>query len=126
MKFVSPTISAAGHEAVRNGARKWSSWSPATKNATPAVSWANSHRRFDVAYGIRRADDLAAVVAFFEARKARLHGFRTKDWADYKSCLSSQAVAAATAGDKIRSWHAKIVRQAPSLGPAEGSHQTFG
>ena len=57
------------------------------------ASWANSRRRYDVAYGIRRADDLAVVVAFFEARNGRLHGFRYKDWADYKSCLPSQAVA---------------------------------
>ena len=56
------------------------------RNAT----WANSRRRYDVAYGIRRADDLAAVVAFFEARNGRLHGFRFKDWADFKSCLPSQ------------------------------------
>jgi len=53
------------------------------------ASWANSRRRYDVAYGIRRADDLAAVVAFFEARNGRLYGFRFKDWADYKSCLPS-------------------------------------
>ena len=46
-------------------------------------------RRFDVAYGIRRADDLAIVVAFFEARNGRLHGFRFKDWADHKSCMPS-------------------------------------
>ena len=56
------------------------------------ASWANSRRRYDVAYGIRRADDLAAVVAFFEARNARLYGFRYKDWADYKSSLPSQAI----------------------------------
>ena len=56
------------------------------------ASWANSRRRYDVAYGIRRADDLAAVVAFFEARNARLYGFRYKDWADYKSSLPSQVV----------------------------------
>ena len=49
------------------------------------ASWANSRRRYDVAYGIRRADDLATVVAFFEARNGRLHGFRFKDWGDYKS-----------------------------------------
>jgi uncharacterized protein (TIGR02217 family) len=42
-----------------------------------------------VAYGIRRADDLAAVVAYFEARNGRLHGFRFKDWGDHKSCLPS-------------------------------------
>ena len=53
------------------------------------ASWADSRRRFDVAYGIRRADDLAAVVAFFEARNGRLHGFRFKDWGDHKSCLPS-------------------------------------
>ena len=58
------------------------------------ASWANSRRRYDVAYGIRRADDLASVVAFFEARNGRLHGFRYKDWADYKSALPSQAVTA--------------------------------
>jgi uncharacterized protein (TIGR02217 family) len=53
------------------------------------ASWANSRRRYDVAYGIRRADDLAAVVAFFEARNGKLHGFRFKDWGDHKSCLPS-------------------------------------
>ncbi len=53
------------------------------------ASWANSRRRYDVAYGIRRSDDLAAVVAFFEARNGRLHGFRFKDWGDHKSCLPS-------------------------------------
>ena len=58
------------------------------------ASWADSRRRYDVAYGIRRADDLASVVAFFEARNGRLHGFRYKDWADYKSCLPSQAITA--------------------------------
>ena len=58
------------------------------------ASWTNSRRRYDVAYGIRRADDLAAVVAFFEARNGRLFGFRYKDWADYKSSLPSQAISA--------------------------------
>jgi len=56
------------------------------------ASWADSRRRYDVAYGIRRADDLASVVAFFEARNGRLHGFRYKDWADYKSGLPSQPI----------------------------------
>lgn len=56
--------------------------------------WADSRRRYDASYGVRRADQLAAVVAFFEARMARLHGFRWKDWADYKSCLPSGTPAA--------------------------------
>jgi len=58
------------------------------------ASWANSRRRYDAAYGVRRADDLATVVAFFEARSGRLYGFRWKDWGDYKSCLPSQTPAA--------------------------------
>jgi uncharacterized protein (TIGR02217 family) len=53
------------------------------------ASWADSRRRYDAAYGIRRADDLAAVIAFFEARNGRLHGFRWKDWGDYRSGLPS-------------------------------------
>jgi len=56
--------------------------------------WADSRRRYDAAYGIRRADDLAAVVAFFEARHGRLYGFRWKDWSDYKSCLPSASPSA--------------------------------
>ena len=57
-------------------------------------SWADSRRRYDASYGIRKADDLAAVTAFFEARRGRLYGFRWKDWADYKSGLPSANTAA--------------------------------
>ena len=59
------------------------------------ASWANSRRRYDISYGIRRADDLDAVVQFFEARNGRLHGFRFKDWGDHKSCKPSGAPTAA-------------------------------
>ena len=56
-------------------------------------SWADSRRRYDASYGIRKADDLAAVTSFFEARRGRLYGFRWKDWADYKSSLPSATTA---------------------------------
>lgn len=56
-------------------------------------SWQASRREFDVSYGIRKADELAAVVAFFEARNGRLHSFRFKDWSDYKSCAPSAVPA---------------------------------
>jgi uncharacterized protein (TIGR02217 family) len=56
------------------------------------ASWVDSRRRYDAAYGIRRGDDLAAVVAFFEARNGRLHGFRWKDWGDFKTSLPSTPV----------------------------------
>jgi uncharacterized protein (TIGR02217 family) len=55
--------------------------------------WANSRRRFDAGYGVRTLGDLHAVIAFFEARFGRLHGFRFKDWSDFKSCAPDAAVA---------------------------------
>lgn len=49
--------------------------------------WAHSRRRYDAGLGLRSLDDLALLVAFFEARAGQLHGFRWKDSADFKSCL---------------------------------------
>ena len=51
--------------------------------------WVHSRRRYDAGLGVRSLDDLADVVAFFEARLARLHAFRWKDWADHASCAPS-------------------------------------
>lgn len=51
--------------------------------------WAHARRRYDAGMGLRSLDDLEAVVAFFEARGGQLHGFRWKDWADYKSCRAA-------------------------------------
>lgn len=48
-------------------------------------SWADSRRRYDAGYGIRCLEDLHSVIAFFEARHGRLHGFRWKDRVDYTS-----------------------------------------
>jgi uncharacterized protein (TIGR02217 family) len=56
--------------------------------------WANSRRRYDVGYGIKTLDDMAAVTAFFEARSGRLYGFRFKDFADFKSATPAAAVTA--------------------------------
>jgi uncharacterized protein (TIGR02217 family) len=48
--------------------------------------WADSKRSYNAGYGIKSVDDLHTVIAFFEERRGRLHGFRWKDWSDYKSC----------------------------------------
>ena len=55
--------------------------------------WAHSRRRFDAGLGVRTLDDLADVLAFFEARHGQLFGFRWKDWLDHKSCAPSQSPA---------------------------------
>lgn len=51
--------------------------------------WAHARRRWDAGLGLRSLDDLAALVAFFEARAGQLHAFRWKDWSDHKSCKPS-------------------------------------
>lgn len=56
--------------------------------------WAHSRRRWDAGPGVRSADDLALLTAFFEARRGRLHAFRFRDPADHASCLPSAQVSA--------------------------------
>ena len=56
--------------------------------------WAHARRRYDAGMGLRSLDDLAALVAFFEARAGQLYGFRWKDWTDFASCPPSGAVSA--------------------------------
>jgi uncharacterized protein (TIGR02217 family) len=56
--------------------------------------WKHSRRRYDAGLGVRSLDDLAAVVAFFEARQGQLCGFRWRDWTDFASCLPSGVLSA--------------------------------
>jgi uncharacterized protein (TIGR02217 family) len=55
--------------------------------------WAGSRRRYDAGLGLNSLDDLHGVIAFFEARQGRLHGFRWKDHLDFKSCRPSEAIS---------------------------------
>lgn len=54
--------------------------------------WKHSRRRYDAGLGLRSMDDVAKLIAFFEARRGQLHAFRWKDWSDFKSCLPSNDV----------------------------------
>mgnify|MGYP001163274066 FL=1 len=53
------------------------------RRSTP---WAMGRRRYLIGANLRSLDDMAELVAFFEARRGRLHGFRFKDFADHRSC----------------------------------------
>ncbi|TKW65666.1 MAG: TIGR02217 family protein [Paracoccus denitrificans] len=55
--------------------------------------WAHSRRVYDAGLGLRSLDDIHAMIAFFETRGGQLHGFRWKDWADFKSCAPSRRPA---------------------------------
>ncbi|WP_300516685.1 DUF2460 domain-containing protein [Aliiroseovarius sp.] len=53
--------------------------------------WAHSRRRYDAGVGMRSLDDIETLIAFFEARRGQLYGFRWKDWSDFKSTLPNSA-----------------------------------
>ena len=53
--------------------------------------WAHSRRRFDAGLGLRSLDDIETLIAFFEARRGQMYGFRWKDWSDFKSGKASAA-----------------------------------
>ncbi|MEM9956520.1 MAG: DUF2460 domain-containing protein [Pseudomonadota bacterium] len=55
--------------------------------------WRHSRRRYDAGYGVRSLDDIQEIIAFFEARAGRLHAFRWRGWADWKSCAPSGSIA---------------------------------
>ena len=53
--------------------------------------WADSRRWYDAGVGVRSLSDIDTLIAFFEARRGQLYGFRWKDWTDFKSCASDAA-----------------------------------
>ncbi len=54
--------------------------------------WAHSRRRYDAGLGMRSLDDIETLIAFFEARRGQMIGFRWKDWSDFKSGKATGAV----------------------------------
>lgn len=71
--------------------------------------WAQSRRRYLIATAPRPLDEIAELVAFFEARRGRLCGFRFCDPTDWKSCAPAAQPAA---GDQ-------------ALGTGDGARKIF-
>ncbi|MCW8056368.1 TIGR02217 family protein [Agrobacterium tumefaciens] len=55
--------------------------------------WRNARRSYDAGSGIRSVADLYEVLAFFEARRGELYGFRFRDPVDFKSCPPGETPA---------------------------------
>ena len=55
--------------------------------------WAHSRRRYDAGYGVKTLEALSQVVAFFEERRGRLHGFRWRDRLDHSSAAPGANVS---------------------------------
>ena len=66
-----PTFKTSIFEAYRGGEKR-------------NIDWASPLMEFDVSYGIKTDDQMARVIAFFNARQGKLRGFRYKNWANYQ------------------------------------------
>lgn len=71
--------------------------------------WAHGRRRYDIGGAVRTLDQMHELIAFFEARRGKLHGFRFRDPFDFKSCPPSGTPAATD----------------QSLGEGDGERVTF-
>ena len=59
---------------------------------TRNINWQYARCRFNAATGIKTSDDLDAFIRFFRVAQGRAHGFRFKDWTDYSSGITGEAV----------------------------------
>ena len=90
------------------------------RRSTP---WAQGRRRYLIGANLRSLDDMAALTAFFEARRGRLFGFRFRDFADFNSCIPGGAVTPHDqnlgVGDGVRSEFALRKLYGGGAGAAE-------
>ncbi|TPW29440.1 TIGR02217 family protein [Martelella alba] len=56
--------------------------------------WFDSRRSYDAGSGLKSLEDLYELMAFFEARRGQLFGFRFRDPVDFKSCSPLQTISA--------------------------------
>ncbi len=49
------------------------------------IRWGQARAEYNVAYGVRDADQLTSLIAMFRVVHGRAHGFRYKDWDDYQA-----------------------------------------
>lgn len=54
------------------------------------ASWSGSRRRWDIGSAVQTLEELHDLIAFFEARRGALYGFRFRDFTDDRSCGPDQ------------------------------------
>jgi uncharacterized protein (TIGR02217 family) len=84
--------------------------------------WAHGRRSYDIGGAVRTLDDLHALIAFFEARRGRLHGFRFRDPFDFKSCAPSETPSAADQNIGVGDGATSVFRLVKAYGDAAASY----
>lgn len=56
------------------------------------VNWAEARARYDAGLGVRSEADLAAIIAFFRARRGRAYAFRFRDPFDFSSAENGGSI----------------------------------
>jgi len=87
--------------------------------------WAHSRRRYNAGYGVRNIDDIHEVLSFFEERRGRLHGFRWKDHADFRSCPPLKAATPLDQEIAIADGTASVFQLVKSYGSGEARYRRF-
>lgn len=77
------------------------------------ANWAAARGRWNVAHGLKKREQVAALIAFFRARKGRAYGFRFKDWTDHQAFAQVIGVGTGTATSF------QLVKRYPSGGEME-------
>ncbi len=82
---------------------------------------ANSRRRYDAGVGIKSLEDMQTLIAFFEARRGQLYGFRFRDPMDYQADgvigigdgQGTEFQLIKTYADTVGAWQRTIVKPKP-------------
>lgn len=80
--------------------------------------WAASRRSYNAGYGVTSLDALYEVIAFFEERRGRFHGFRWRDHVDWKSGAPGAATTALDQAIGIGDGEARVFQLRKTYGAA--------
>ena len=55
-------------------------------------AWEHNRHTYEVSRGVRKIEDLEELIAVFNSARGRVHGFRYKDYNDWKSCATEETI----------------------------------
>jgi uncharacterized protein (TIGR02217 family) len=90
-----------------------------------STPWADGRRRYLIGRGVRAIAEAQALVAFFEARRGRLNGFRFQDFADFSSAAPGAAITALDQPIGTGDGATTVFQLARTYGDAPGDPEAY-